>query len=48
MSNENVVSQTSAAAAADGQSATPEAVVETLRALREQIPEYVQLAPADA
>ncbi len=48
MSNENAVSQTNAAAAADGQSATPEAIVETLRALREQIPEYVQLAPADA
>ena len=47
MSNENAVSQTNAAAAADGQSATPEAIVETLRAMREQIPEYVQLAPAE-
>jgi len=37
MSNENAVSQTNAAAAADGQFVTPEAIVETLRALREQI-----------
>jgi len=48
MSNENAVKQNNGAAAADGQSVTPEAIVETLRALREQIPEYVQLAPADA
>src|SRR5258708_32724625 len=48
MSNENAVSQTNAAAVVDGQSVTPETVVETLRALRGQIPEYVQLAPADA
>jgi hypothetical protein len=47
MLNENAVSQTNAAAAADGQSVTPEAIVETLRAMREQIPEYVQLAPAE-
>jgi len=48
MSNDNAVKQNNGAAAADGQSVTPETVVETLRALREQIPEYVQLAPADA
>ncbi|HEX3071024.1 MAG TPA: hypothetical protein VHX14_20820 [Thermoanaerobaculia bacterium] len=48
MSGKSAVNQTSAAAAAGDQFATPEAIVETLRALREQIPEYVQLAPADA
>src|SRR5258708_15714616 len=48
MSNENAVKQNNAAAVVDGQSVRPETVVETLRALREQIPEYVQLAPADA
>ncbi|HXH42021.1 MAG TPA: hypothetical protein VNN08_25575, partial [Thermoanaerobaculia bacterium] len=48
MSNQNAVSQTKAAAAAQDPGITPEAMVEQLRALRQQIPEYVQLAPAEA
>lgn len=48
MSNQNAVSQTKAAAAAQDPGITPEAMVEQLRALRQQIPEYVQLPPADA
>jgi hypothetical protein len=47
MSNENAVSQTSAAAAEGDPPATPESIVEALRALRAQIPEYVQLELAE-
>jgi len=42
------VSQTSAAVAGGDPPATPEAIVEALRVLRAQIPDYVQLAPAGA
>lgn len=47
MSNENAVSQTNAAAAAGDPAVTPEAIVEQLRAMRQQIPEYVQLPAAE-
>jgi len=47
MSSENAV-QTNAAAAAQNPAATPEAIVEQLRVMREQIPEFVQLPSADA
>jgi hypothetical protein len=47
VSNEPVVSQTRAAAAAEDPSATPEAIVESLRALRQKIPEFVQLPAAE-
>jgi hypothetical protein len=46
--NENAVSQTNAATAAESQAVTPESVVEQLRALRPQIPHYVQLSIPDA
>jgi hypothetical protein len=47
MSSNNAV-QTNAAAAAQDPAVTPEAIVEQLRVMREQIPEFVQLPPADA
>jgi hypothetical protein len=40
--------QTNAAAAAQDPAVTPETIVEQLRVLRQQIPEFVQLPPADA
>ncbi len=48
MSSENAVNQSNAAAAAQDPAVTPEAIVEQLRALRQQIPEYVQLPAADS
>jgi hypothetical protein len=48
MSNENAVSETNAAAAAGDPVMTPESIVEQLRVLRQQIPEFVQLPTADA
>lgn len=47
MSSNNAV-QTNAAAAAQDPAVTPEAIVEQLRVMRGQIPEFVQLPPADA
>jgi hypothetical protein len=47
MSSENAV-QTNAAAAAQDPAVTPEAIVEQLRVMRGQIPEFVQLPAADA
>jgi hypothetical protein len=44
----DVVSQTNTSAAATAPPLEPEAIVEQLRALREQIPEYLQLAVTDA
>ncbi|HXH94101.1 MAG TPA: hypothetical protein VNN25_21175 [Thermoanaerobaculia bacterium] len=43
MNNNNEVSQTNAASAAEDPAVTPESVVEQLRALRSQIPNYGQL-----
>jgi hypothetical protein len=48
VSNENAVSNTNAAAAAGDPVVTPESVVEQLRVLRQQIPEFVQLPVANA
>ena len=48
MSSENAVSQTNAAAAAQDPAITPEEMVIQLRALREQIPSYVQLSVPEA
>lgn len=47
-SSENAVSNTNGAAAAEDPAVTPEVIVERLRALREHIPEYVQLPAAEA
>lgn len=48
MSNQSAVETKNAASAAKDPVVTPEMMVEQLRALREQIPGYVQLAPADS
>lgn len=48
MLDQNAVSQTNAAAAAQDPVMTPEAIVEQLRVLRAQIPNYVQLSVPDA
>ena len=48
MSNSNEVNQTNAAAVAQDPAVTPETIVEQLRVLRQQIPEFVQLPPADS
>jgi ABC-type transporter Mla subunit MlaD len=47
MSSVNAVNQTNAAAAAENPAVTPEGIVEQLRAVRQQIPEFVQLLSAD-
>ena len=46
--NENTVSQTNAAAAAQEPAVTPEMIVEQLRAMRQHIPDYVHLPIAEA
>jgi len=46
--NNNEVSQTNAASAADDPAVTPESVVEQLRALRSQVPHYGQLPVSTA
>ena len=46
--NQNAVNQSNAAAAAQDPAVTPESVVEQLRALRAQIPNYVQLPIPEA
>ena len=48
MSNSNEVNQTNAAAVAQDPAVTPETIVEQLRVLSQQIPEFVQLPPADS
>jgi hypothetical protein len=48
MSKENEVNQSKAAVAAQDPAVTPEAIVEQLRVMRQQIPEFVQLPAAEA
>ena len=48
MSTVNAVNQTNAAASAEDPAVTPEQIVEELRAVRQRIPEYVQLQASDA